>query len=198
MNDPGKAYNVQKAMELQHPQRKRSENTDHCIEELEEGNWEAEAEERRRQKMKVYKQSLSALIRRTMESPSGELTLSALKKSLESEPEDRRDEEQRLIIPGVTVFKQVILGLLSGQSIDIRELSEERKKDFVDAGDQISINEALLLAADDMDVKIDRIECYRIEDGHDICFENVPDSDQRLRTIRCSNVLLRVICGSRT
>ena len=37
-----------------------------------------------------------------------------------------------------------------------------------------------------------RVETYRIEDGGTVTFEGILDQDKAAKTIRCSNVLIRV------
>ena len=39
---------------------------------------------------------------------------------------------------------------------------------------------------------IRRVETYRIEDGGTVTFEGILDQDKAAKTIRCSNVLIRV------
>ena len=40
--------------------------------------------------------------------------------------------------------------------------------------------------------KLKCFEAYRIDDGKTVVFENVPDADGKIKTIHCSNLLIRV------
>ena len=108
-------------------------------------------------------------------------------------PEEREDERRELL-PNVEVFKEIMVELIKNQKIDIEVLFKERSEYIQDMPGEFQLNEMLLHLVEEYpefrDVR--RVETYRIEDGGTVTFEGILDQDKAAKTIRCSNVLIRV------
>ena len=85
--------------------------------------------------------------------------------------------------------------LIKNREIDINALKRERSEYIQDRQAEFQLNDMLLKLVEERtdDQNIRRIETYRITDGTTVVFENVPDENGRRKSIRCSNVLIRVI-----
>ena len=84
--------------------------------------------------------------------------------------------------------------LIKNQEIDISALLKERSEFIQDRPGEFQLNEMLLYLVEEYpefhDVK--KVEAYRIEDGSVVTFEGILNEDKARKTIRCSNVLIRV------
>ncbi len=98
------------------------------------------------------------------------------------------------LIPNVEIFKEIMVELIKNQEIDIGALLKERSEFIQDRPGEFHLNEMLLHLVEEYpefrDVK--KVETYRIEDGSAVIFEGILSEDKVRKTIRCSNVLIRV------
>lgn len=182
-----KTYNLNKAFQLQRPvKKKREEDTQEALD-FDEEEWQLDQEKRRRKKLKRYEKSLGFLLRETK--GRGELTLKELSTRLE-----RAGEDKEQLIPTVEIFKEIMVELIKNREIDIEALKRERSEYIQDRPGEFQLNEMLLYLVEEYPENSDikRIEVNRIEDGSTVSFDGILNEDGIRKSIRCSNVSVRV------
>lgn len=182
-----KTYNLNKAFQLQRPLRKKQEEDSGETLDFDEEEWQLEQERSRKKKLKRYEKSLGFLLRETK--GRGELTLKELGARIE-----RAGDEKEQFIPNAEIFKEIMVELIKNREIDIAALKKERSEYIQDRPGEFQLNEMLLYLVEEYpengDIK--RIEVTRIEDGSTVVFDGVLNEDGERKSIRCSNVLIRV------
>lgn len=193
-NAPEKIYNLKKCTELQRPIRKKEAEESGEVMEFGEEGWMEEEEKRRQEKLKKYERSLGCLLGKALEAKQWEVSLEEIKSSLTADGGKTEDgtEDYSGLIPNVQIFKEIMVELIKGGDIDIRQLREERRNYIGEFSGGFQLNEMILNLTETMAPKLRRIEVYRIDDGKAVTFENVGDDDGGRRQIRCSNVLFRL------
>lgn len=184
--DPDKIYNLNKSLELQRPIRKRSEEDEVEMIDLDEEVWQEEQERRLIEKLKKYEGSLSFLMEAALK--KGEITLEEISLGI-----SESDKDRERLIPNTEIFKEIMVELIKNQKIDISALKKEKSEYIQEKADNFQLNEMLLNLTDNHGIPIQRIEVHRLEDGKVIEFGSVQNEDGRVKRICCSNVLLRVI-----
>lgn len=183
--EPEKIYNLNKLLELQKPIRGKGEEEEETILCFDEDKWQEEQEQLLREKLKKYRDSLKTLLSAAVE--KGQVSLSEVKETVGIQIET--------LVPCTEVFKELMVELLKNQSIDIRVLQKERSENISDHAGGFQLNEMLLdiVEQDERFKRVSRLEAYRIEDGSTVVFDNVINGDGNPCTIRCSNVLVRLV-----
>lgn len=186
--DTEKIYNLNKAFQLQKPVRKKEEENSQEIIDFDEEAWQEEQERQRREKLKKYEISLNRLL--AYASEEGEISL---QKICEQTAESEEEKEQ--LIPNVGIFKEIMVELIKNREIDIELLKKERSEYFQDRPGEFQLNDMLLQLVEEYPENrtINRIETYRMTEQGTVTFENIMDGNGRRKSIRCSNVLIRVI-----
>ena len=146
-----------------------------------------EQEEKRRQKLKRYESSLGFLLEQASE--KGEISLSDIWKNIQ-ENEKNAEEMQQQLIPNVEIFKEIMVELIRNKEINMEVLKKERSEFIQDQTADFQLNEMLLQLSEE---KIGKIEVYRIEDGSTVTFDNVFSENGVKKSIRCSNILIRIM-----
>ena len=151
-----------------------------------------EQEEKRRQKLKRYESSLGFLLEQASE--KGEISLSDIWKNIR-ENEKNAEEMQQQLIPNVEIFKEIMVELIRNKEINMEALKKERSEFIQDQTADFQLNEMLLQLSEERfsDKKIGKIEVYRIEDGSTVTFDNVFSENGVKKSIRCSNILIRIM-----
>lgn len=185
--EPDKTYNLNKAFQLQRPVRKRMEEDSAEELDFDEEAWMQEQEMRRKEKLKKYEVCLCQLLGYAVK--TGEASLQEISVAVEGQVEEREQ-----LIPNVEIFKEIMVELIKNQEIDIAVLLRERSEYIQDMPGEFQLNEMLLHLVEEYPEfrGIRRVETYRIEDGGTVTFEGILDQDKAAKTIRCSNVLIRV------
>lgn len=210
-NEIGKIYNPKKVTELQKPVRKKQDREDEEVMDFGDEKWQQEEENRRREKLRRYEQSLeclmSELFARKQPDTSAEDVLFTepevrskrvrfLGELTMDEIEVQCEEDEKLqgkLIPNVDIFKEIMVELLKNKEIDLLTLQKERSEFIREEAASFQLNEMLLSLADkERDKQITKLEIYRVEDGKVITFEHVRTDDGRRKNIRCSNVMIRM------
>lgn len=198
-----KVYNLNKAFQLQRPVRKKDEEDSEEMLDFDEDAWLKEQERLRREKLQRYEESLSCLLEFAAE--KGEISLqeisSRVRVSEESEnghSEGKAENEaakRGRLIPNVEIFKEIMVELIKNREIDIAALQKERSEFIQDRPGEFQLNDMLLGLVEEKSAfrEIRRIETYRVLDGSTVIFDDVLDENGRRKSIRCSNVLIRVI-----
>lgn len=179
-----KTYNLNKSLEIQKPIRAKAEDEEESLLSFDEGEWQEEQERLLREKLKKYEGSLTTLLARAVE--KGDITLDQIKE----EPAGGLGD----LIPNSEIFKEIMVELLKNKTVDINVLKKERSENISDRSAGFQLNEMLLDIVEKNKALrgIERIEALRVEDGRTVVFEGVKSEEGQLRTIRCSNVLIRV------
>ena len=181
--DIEKSYNINKALELQRPVRKKEE-ADFAEElDFDEERWQEEQERQRREKLGRYENCLGYLLEQACE--KGEISLGELQ---------RRGGTERLI-PNVEIFKEVMVELIKNQSIDIAVLRRERSEFIQDGPVEFQLTDMALhlVEANPRMAGVTRIETYRLPQKDTVVFENMVNEKGEKKRIRCTDVALRVI-----
>lgn len=183
--DVDKAYNLNKAFQLQRPARRKTEADSEEELDFDEESWKREKDRLRQEKLKKYESSLGCLLRHA----SGKEGISLL------ELNERMEEgERRELIPNVEIFKEVMVELIKSREIDLTALQKERCEYIQDNPEEFQLNEMLLkLAGAETDAgrkRIVRVRAVRVEDGKTVVFPEIPDETGGVRSICCSNVRL--------
>ncbi len=185
--DADKAYNLNKAFQLQRPLRRREESDSEEELDFDEESWRQEKERLLREKLKKYEGSLGCLLRHA--SGKNGISLLELKEGL-------HEEEQAELIPNVEIFKEIMVELIKNREIDLTALKKERSEYIQESTEDFQLNDMLLKLADAQEAvgqkRILRVHVSRIEDGSVVTFSGILGEDGKTRTIRCSNVQLRV------
>lgn len=185
--DIDKIYNLNKAFQLQKPVRKREEQDSEEVLDFDEDAWQKEQEELRQMKMKKYEDCLSCILQYASE--NGEISL----QEIQEKTENHADRER--LIPCVEIFKEIMVELIRNREIDIEALLKERSAFIQDRPGEFQLNDMILQLVDEHKEYADmtRIETYRIPGDSAVVFENVSNEDGRIKSIRCSNVLVRIL-----
>ena len=185
--DIDKIYNLNKAFQLQKPVRKREEQDSQEVLDFDEDAWQKEQEELRKIKMKKYEDSLDCIFRYASE--NGEISL----KQLQDKTKDHEDRDR--LIPCVEIFKEIMVELIRNREIDIEALQKERSAFIQEKSGEFQLNDMVLQLVDEHKEYADiaRIEAYRIPGDGAVVFEQVSDEEGRTKSIRCSNVLVRIL-----
>ena len=190
--EPDKVYNLNKALLYQKPSvRNEDEDTEEMLD-FDEDAYLKEQEEKRRQKLKRYESSLGFLLEQASE--KGEISLSDIWKNIQ-ENEKNAEEMQQQLIPNVEIFKEIMVELIRNKEINMEALKKERSEFIQDQTADFQLNEMLLQLSEERfsDKKIGKIEIYRIEDGSTVTFDNVFSEIGVKKSIRCSNILIRIM-----
>ena len=190
--EPDKVYNLNKALLYQKPSvRNEDEDTEEMLD-FDEDAYLKEQEEKRRQKLKRYESSLGFLLEQASE--KGEISLSDIWKNIQENEKDTEEMQQQLI-PNVEIFKEIMVELIRNKEINMEALKKERSEFIQDQTADFQLNEMLLQLSEERfsDKKIGKIEVYRIEDGSTVTFDNVLSENGVKKSIRCSNILIRIM-----
>ena len=114
---------------------------------------------------------------------------------MQMEDEKNTEEMQQQLIPNVEIFKEIMVELIRNKEINMEALKKERSEFIQDQTADFQLNEMLLQLSEERfsDKKIGKIEVYRIEDGSTVTFENVFSENGVKKSIRCSNILIRIM-----
>ena len=180
-----KIYNLNKSMELQRPIRKKvEEDTDELLD-FDEEQWQEELERKKKEKLKRYEDSLAFIIDAALK--KGSLTLVELKDILQQD-----DQAQKVCIPTIDVFKEIMVELIRNREISIETLRKEKSEYITEQANDFQLNDMLLGLTEDSASRrrIKRIFVERLGDGTVVEFEHVRDELGNEKTIRCTNVMI--------
>ena len=84
--------------------------------------------------------------------------------------------------------------LIRNRTIDIATLKKERREYIQEQPDGFQLNEMILKLVEEQPENNDitSIEVKRLENEEAITFSEIKDEENRRKTIRCSNVLIRL------
>lgn len=186
--DGEKIYNLNKAFQYQKMAQRKQEEDETEELDFDEETWQREQEERKREKLKKYEGSLSCILKWAGE--KGEVSLGEMKEIF-----DAGEEEEKLkFIPTVEIFKEIMVELMKTRRIDLPALREEQKQFIQEESLEFRLGDMVLKLADEIpeNFGIEHIETYRLEREEPVVFEGVFSEDGSVKSIRCSDVLIRV------
>ena len=189
-----KIYNLNKCMELQRPVRKKAvQDTDELLD-FDEKQWQNELECKKREKLKKYENSLAFILDAVLK--RGSLSLVELKTLLEKDAVSRK-----ICIPSIDVFKEIMVELIKNREICMETLRKEKREFITEQVNDFQLNDMLLSLTENSGDnhtdrrKIQKIFTDRSNDGRIVEFERVLDAFGNEKTIRCTNVVIRVKLG---
>ena len=184
-SDPGKIFHPGKVLEPQQPLRRMKQEKEEEL--LEDGSeeWLEQQKELIRQRLKQYEDSLRVILRQTMEE-GGEITLQRLNEKLSERP-----RLKKTAIPEVGIVKEILVEMLRKQRLDLDELEKEQQENLTEEPMEFQLGTMLLNLREERK-KLKCFEAYRIDDGKTVVFKNVLDADGKMKSIHCSNLLIRV------
>ena len=190
--EPEKIYNLNKALLYQKPSSQNEEEDTEEILDFDEETYRKEQEEKHRKKMKQYENSLGILLEQAVS--EGEISLLNLQNKIQND-EKKSEEIQKELIPCVDIFKEIMVELIRNKEIDIDKIKKERSEFIQEQTEDFQLGEMLLQLSENRfaDQKIHKIQVYRIEDGNTVTFDNVPTETGGTKSIRCSNILIRIV-----
>ena len=185
--NPEKIYNLNKAFSYEKSVNAGMEKDTEEEVDFDEETFRREKEEKLQKKLLVYEKSLQYLLEKA--SVTGEVSLGQLKDRLDIYP-----EEKEIFIPNVDVFKEIMVELIRNRTIDIATLKKERREYIQEQPDGFQLNEMILKLVEEQPENNDitSIEVERLENEEAITFSEIKDEENRRKTIRCSNVLIRI------
>lgn len=185
--NPEKIYNLNKAFSYEKSVNAGMEKDTEEEVDFDEEAFRREKEEKLQKKLLVYEKSLQYLLEKA--SVTGEVSLGQLKDRLDIYP-----EEKEIFIPNVDVFKEIMVELIRNRTIDIATLKKERREYIQEQPDGFQLSEMILKLVEEQPENNDitSIEVERLENEEAITFSEIKDEENRRKTIRCSNVLIRL------
>ena len=190
--EPEKVYNLNKALLYQKPSVRNEEEDIEEILDFDEEAYRKEQEQKHKEKMKQYENSLGVLLEQAVS--EGEISLLNLQNKIHKD-EITSKEIQKQLIPSVEIFKEIMVELIRNKEIDIEKIKRERSEFIQEQTEDFQLSEMLLQLSESRfaDQKIRKIEVYRIEDGNTVTFNNVQMEVGETKSIRCSNILIRIV-----
>lgn len=183
LNEAEKVYNLNRCLELQRPIRKKKEEEDGELLEFDAEEFERQKEERQRERLEKYRGSMTVLLKKLAR--QGRMKLSEFCGS---------EEECRLLMPNVEVFREIMVEFLKSRTIDIEALRRERSQTLSEGSLNFQLNEMILDIVEQERLKeLSCLEVERTPEGDVITFDNVEDEEGNLKTIRCSDILFQVL-----
>ena len=104
------------------------------------------------------------------------------------------EAEKLLLIPEVDIFKEIMVELIKAREINLIALRKEKSEYIVEQTLDFQLNEMILNLVDEKTDRagITRILISRTPDNNVVEFQDVMDGTGNLKTIRCSDVEIRI------
>ena len=181
-NEMLKSYNLGKTLEYQKPIKEREIEEAETLVDFDSEAWIKEQNERLKQRMKVYKDSLLYLLEHVIQYK--QVSLLEIKKMMD--PQD-----EIVLLPGVEIFREIMVELLKNQTFHFDELRKEKQEHFSESPKGFQINLCLLEIIDENQHlrHIKQLTVMRSEDGQVVEFANVRDDFDQRKRVRCSNLI---------
>lgn len=181
--EPDKIYNLNKAMELQRPLRKKKQEEASEVIDFDEEDWQEELLLKQQEKKKKYEQSLGFLLDAASE--NGKTTLSEVKRLA-----GERENGSFVLIPTIDIFKEIMVELIKSREIDINALRKEKSEYLSEQTMEFQLNGMLLelIEKEEHRKKISKVLVHKLEEAPAVEFSGICDASGRLRTVRCSDV----------
>ena len=180
-------YNPASAAGLQRTSRKKKEEDSTEDIEFDEELWEREKQARLKERRKKYEGCLTFILSRAVE--RGSVMLS----EIEDEIAEKQPAKIDVLIPTIDIFKEIMVELIKGRTLDLEALKKERRESFEDDSEVFEVNRMVLDIMEDIDPE-ERVNHIVISKHGEskVSFGNIMDEQGRLREIRCSDVKIEV------
>ena len=187
-NDIQKIYNPAKALELQRPIRKKTDEDEGDELSFDEDEYEKEMERKRLEKLAKYERSLTFILEKAMEK-GGKIKLSELASDIKK---SERDFLRNILIPTVDIFKEIMVELIATGKIDLEEIRTENQQFIQEKSHNFQLQEMVLEITEKNDElrSINFIYTAKVPDKPSVVFEHVTDEYGIEKIIRCSEVVI--------
>ena len=182
--EPEKTYNLNKALEVQRPIRRKAAEDEEEVLDEEDTQWLEEQNRLRKQRLARYQASVRMILNYMHEGGG----------SLAQWKERLTEEEQAVLIPSLQIFKEILIEFVRMRRIDAAALRKERQESLQEGltAQEFQLNLCILELIDENPL-LERHRYFCVEkapEGGTAVFEGVPDEDGGHKRIRCSNLLL--------
>lgn len=189
-------YNPASAAGLQRTSRKKKEEDSTEDIEFDEELWEREKQARLKERRKKYEGCLTFILSRAVE--HGSVLLSEIEEEIaadrkKSDKTINEKEKIEMLIPTIDIFKEIMVELIKGRTLDLQELKKERQESFEDDSAVFEVNRMVLDIMEGLDPgeMVTHIVISKQGDSK-VSFGSICDEHGRMREIRCSNVKIEV------
>lgn len=179
-----KTYHIGKAFEYQKSIKAREIEEAEDLEDFDDEAWRAEQKKKLEEKLRIYKDSLLCILRYT--DLHQEISLQDLKNIL-------TEEDRRLLIPNLEIFREIMVELIKNKEFTIDTLRKDREEHFTDQVTDFQVNLCLLEVIEEHESlkRLKRLEVTKT-DGEIVEFLNILNDNGQPKKIRCSNVMFRI------
>ncbi len=186
---PEKIYNLEKALQLQKPVRKKEVEEQEEVIAFDADDWQKERMKKQKEKLKKYEKSLALLIDMALEQ-GGTITLKKIKAQLEQEEVSRIS----ILIPDIDIFKEIMVELIKSREIDVPALRKEKREYIMEDSFDFQLHEMILNLTEVKKRKsISKIYITRLPEQQVVEFSGLFDGQGEEKKIRCSNVEIRLL-----
>ena len=111
---------------------------------------------------------------------------------------EQDDKARETCIPSIDVFKEIMVELIKNREICIETLRKEKSEFITEQASDFQLNDMLLSLTENSTGngrdrrKIRKIFTERTKDGSVVSFAHIQDDFGNERTIRCTNVMIRI------
>lgn len=186
---PEKIYNLEKALQLQKPVRKKEVEEQEEVIAFDADDWQKERMKKQKEKLKKYEKSLALLIDMALEQ-GGTITLKKIKVQLEQEKVSRLS----ILIPNIDIFKEIMVELIKSREIDVPALRKEKSEYIMEDSFDFQLHEMILnLTEVKKRNQISKIYITRLLEQQVVEFSGLFDGKGEEKKIRCSNVEIKIV-----
>lgn len=175
-----KIFNPEKMLEFQKKLKKSEVPEEETQLDFDANAYNLEREQKRRERMKKYEDSVRVLMYELSE--RGEMDLKDLSTQLSMESREK-------LIPTAQIFREIIIEFLTAGEIHLHALRKEQKGYLMDTSEGFVLNEMLLTVTEEAALKkINTIYIKPCEEVPPVYFKDVKDEQGNIKNIKCSNV----------
>lgn len=185
---PEKIYNLEKALQLQRPLRKKQTEEQEEVIGFDAEDWQKERIKKQKEKLKKYEQSLGLLLDMALE--KGSITLREIKERLEQEEVSRIS----VLIPEIDIFKEIMVELIKSREINLPTLRKEKSEYIVEDTLDFQLQKMVLnLVEEEKRQGIFQINVTRLTEEQAVEFSGLFDEKGVEKKIRCSDVEIKLL-----
>lgn len=185
---PEKIYNLEKALQLQRPIRKKQLEEQEEVIAFDAEDWEKEHIKKKKEKLKKYENSLALLLDMALE--KGSITLSRVKECLEQE----KVSKISTLIPDIDIFKEIMVELIKSREINLPALRKEKSEYIMEDTLDFRLQETVLhLTEEKKRKKIVQIYITRLPEQQVVEFSGIFNEKGEEKKIRCSDVEIKLL-----
>ena len=181
---PVKSLNLNQFLVPQKVRLLEEDGEDDATENFDADAWEEEQKKLLEAKLAKYEASLTVILEQVIK--SGKIQLSKLVENLSV-------EEREHLIPSIGVFKEIMIGLLKINVLDIRGLQAERAAYIQEETKNFHLQRMILDILDKHEQwnGLQSFEVYRLPGAKPVLLKQLDENTGVLKNIRCSDVMLQ-------